>query len=222
MFQSPGFLLDMDGVLVESGRVHHQAWRALFEPYGVDFTLARFRGEALGVSRDTVITRVLGPRSDLDQLMQTKADLVLELLQTSGCSTIRGAREFLDELDKRGHPRCLATSSRMPGPFLRAAGLADHLPARVDRTHVDHGKPAPDIFLKAARTLGLEPEACVVVEDSPSGVAGARAAGCRVIGLTTNQAPDALADCDLVVDRLSDIWPWIDANWPRRRPVSGG
>ncbi|MFK7931385.1 MAG: HAD family hydrolase [Myxococcota bacterium] len=203
-------LLDMDGVLVDSKSVHHNAWRALFEPFGVDFTREDFETTALGVSRDTVIRSVLGPDVDLQALMDKKAALVHDLLAAEGCAEIPGAHALLDEIHRRKIPVCLATSSRMPDPFLRAAGLLDALPHRVDRTQTQRGKPAPDIFVLAAKTLAHPPARCVVVEDSPAGVTAARAAGCAVVGLTSNHGPDALKGCDQVITALHAFWPVWD------------
>lgn len=205
----PALLLDMDGVLVDSTHVHLKAWQALFAPFGVAFSARRFQAEALGVSRDTVIRRVLGDGADLPVLMARKAALVHEILASEGCPTIAGARTFLEQARRRKMDVCLATSSRMPAPFLDAAGLTDLVPMRVDRTDVARGKPAPDVFLEAARRLGRAPSACVVVEDSPAGVHAGNTAGCRVVAITTNHQPETLRGADRVVSRLEEVWAFI-------------
>ena len=123
---------------------------------------------------------------------------------------IPGARTFLLEARRRGLPTSIATSSGMPRPFLTAAGLEDLVTTLVDRTQVAAAKPAPDLFLEAARRLGVPPQACLVVEDAAVGIQAARAGGCQVAALTTTECAADLADADVVVDRLSDIWAWID------------
>jgi len=198
-------LLDLDGVLVDSTRVHAAAWQALFAPLGVEFGWDRYRTQANGRSRGDVIRAILGPRPDHEQLMRRKAELVRDLLRERGCPTVPGARQLLQTARARGIPTAIATASRMPGPFLHAAGLADVAPMTVDRTHVDHGKPAPDVYLLAAARLGVDPHRCLVVEDSPAGLRAGRAAGCVTVGITTHH-PAAQLDADHVIDHLEQIW----------------
>lgn len=203
------FLLDLDGVLVDSAAVHAAAWRTLFAPFGVDFDRSRYDAEANGRSRGDVIRAVLGAREDHDALMRRKAELVTAHLEAHGCPQIPGASSLITGLQARGLPVAVATASRMPGPFLRAAGLADRLDVIADRTMVAHGKPAPDVFLLAASRLGVEPRDCVVVEDSPTGLRAARAAGCTTVGITTNHSADQL-DADVIIDRLEQVLAWWD------------
>ena len=93
---------------------------------------------------------------------------------------------------------------------LAATGLADAFPVVVSSDEVAHGKPEPDVYLEAARRLGCEPSACLVVEDSMNGVRAAKAAGMTVVLVPNRSVPpapgtDALAD--LVLDRLADLDP---------------
>lgn len=204
----PAFLLDLDGVLVDSAPVHAAAWRALFAPFGVDFGPDRYAAEANGRSRGDVIRAVLGERADHEALMRRKAELVRDHLDAHGCPEVPGAGAFLRTLRERGHPFAVATASRMPEDFLRAAGLDALVDVIADRTMVEHGKPAPDVFLLAAYRLGVDPARCVVVEDSPAGLAAARTAGCHTVGITTNHSAAEL-DADLIVSMLDEVLPAI-------------
>jgi HAD superfamily hydrolase (TIGR01509 family) len=197
-------------VLVDSGPVHQAAWRALFAPFGQDFGPDRYVAEAAGRSRDAVITAVLGPDVDLPGLMERKAALVRERLAQGGASPIPGAATLLREAPRRGLALAIATSSRMPEAFLAAAGLDGLVPIIVDRDDVSAGKPAPDLFLEAARRLGLPPAACVVVEDAMVGIHAAHAAGCRVIALTTTATRADLVDADCIIDKLEQLWEALD------------
>lgn len=199
-------LLDLDGVLVDSGPAHQAAWHALFAPYGVEFGPERYAADAAGRSRDAVIRQVLGRDVDLPTLMARKAELVDAWLASHGARPIPGASDFLHEADRRGLALAIATSSRMPHAFLRAAGLADRVPTIVHRGDVRHGKPAPDLFLEAARRLGIDPGACLVVEDAAVGIEAARTAGCPVVAITTTEQPDDLAAADVIVGELVEIW----------------
>ena len=198
------FLLDLDGVLVDSQAVHAAAWEALFAPFGIDFGRDRYTAEANGRSRGDVIRAVLGERPDHDTLMRRKAELVQAHLQAHGCPEVPGASTLLRALRTRGIPFAVATALRMPGPFLRASGLAPLVDVVADRTMVARGKPSPDVFLLAASKLGVPPASCVVVEDSPSGLQAARAAGCRTVGITTNHPAEELT-ADAIVTGLDQV-----------------
>lgn len=198
-------LLDLDGVLVDSAPVHQAAWSALFAEQGVPFGPERYRAEACGRSRADVIRSVLGDRPDHDALMRRKAALVHTILERDGCPEIPGARAFLQALHGRGLPLSVATASRMPRPFLAAAGLADLIPVIADRNDVPHGKPAPDVYLHAAALLGVPAPRCFAVEDSPTGVQAARAAGAFTVAITTNHPADHLTDAHVVVAGLEEV-----------------
>lgn len=209
-----GLLLDMDGVLVDSQAVHREAWAALFREQGVDFGPTRFRDEAAGRSRDDILRAVLGQRSDLPALMARKAALVDERIASGGCGAMPGARDLIEEARRRGLPIAVATASRMPEPFLRAAGLAELLPIVRHRGDVARGKPAPDVYLAAAAALDLPCTACIAVEDSPSGIDAARAAGCFTLAIPTTHDPTELNDADVVIAELTELWSLVDAASP--------
>lgn len=189
-------LFDLDGVIVDSGPAHAAAWSALFAEQGVDFGPEDYERIAAGRPRDAVIREVLGNRPDHDRLMRRKAELMSDV----PLATVPGTLPFLEAL---GLPHAIATSSRMPDFLLANAGLAGRFHTVVDRSQVEHGKPAPDLFLEAARRLGHAPAACVVIEDAPAGVEAGLAAGCTVIGLGD---PGRLARAHVVVPRLPVAW----------------
>lgn len=205
-----GLLLDMDGVLVDSQAVHREAWTALFQEQGIDFGPDRFRDEAVGRSRDDILRAVLGPRSDLPALMARKAALVDDRIASGGCGAMPGARDLIEEARRRGLPIAVATASRMPLPFLRAAGLAELLPVVRHRGDVARGKPAPDVYLAAAAALQIPCAACIAVEDSPSGIDAARAAGCFTLAIPTTHDPTALSDADAIITALAELWSLVD------------
>ena len=114
------------------------------------------------------------------------------------------ALETLRDLRGRGVTVAVASSSpreRLDRTLARA-GLSDAFAVTVAGDEVEHGKPAPDMFLAAAEAIGLAPEDCVVIEDSGPGVAAGLAAGMRTVGIARDGA-DGLGDADVVLDRLS-------------------
>lgn len=203
-------LLDMDGVLVDSRAVHFDAWARLFAEQGIDFGADRFEAEAVGRSREAVIRSVLGQREDRAALMARKAEIVHEILAREGCPAMPGVHELLDEAQRRSLPVAVATASLMPQPFLDAAGLGARLPVVRHRGDVARGKPAPDVFLAAAQALGVPASSCVAVEDSPTGLLAAKAAGCYTIAVPTTTSPEHLTRADAVIPHLRDLWDLLD------------
>lgn len=204
-----GLLLDMDGVLVDTGPLHAVAWRELFAPFGVDFDEQRYAREASGRPRDAVIRAVLGDRPDHEALMAAKAERFLAAVAREGVPVVPGARALIQRARSAGLPVAVATSSRLATPVLAHAGLDGLFDAVVDRTQVAHGKPAPDLFLEAARRVGVGPDACLVVEDAAPGVQAAVAAGCAVVGLARDGGTQ-LGAAHRVVDHLDRIDPTAD------------
>jgi HAD superfamily hydrolase (TIGR01509 family) len=122
-----------------------------------------------------------------------------------------GAVEAVRRLAARW-PLGLASSSNRPliDAFLDAAGLADTFAATVSSEEVAGGKPAPDVFLEAARRLGVEPSTCVAIEDSTNGIKAARAAGMRVVAIPNAHyppPPEALELADVVLDCVGELTP---------------
>jgi HAD superfamily hydrolase (TIGR01509 family) len=121
---------------------------------------------------------------------------------------VPGVREVLDQLDSEGITYCLASSGthRRIHTALTAVGFWDRFEGRIFSSEdVQHGKPAPDLFLHAASSMGVKPAECVVVEDSPLGVAAANAAGMKVFGFAAMTAPEKLASADAVFGEMTAL-----------------
>ena len=206
-------IFDMDGVLVDSNRVHWQAYQRTFLPLGREFDWDEYNRIGVGASREIVIRRALGelPDAELTELMATKERHVLAILDADGVAPIDGAPEFVATARRRGLATGVSTSSRTPEPFLSAAGLVESFDAIVGRCDVERPKPAPDGYLVAARTLGVEPADCLAIEDSGDGVQAAIAAGMDVIALTTTKPRASLTDATAVCDSFDaiDLDEWV-------------
>ena len=124
---------------------------------------------------------------------------------------IPGAVETVERLAARW-PLGLASSSNrvLIDLALEASGLARHFRATASSEEVPRGKPAPDVYLEAARRLGVSPERCAGIEDSENGIRSAKAAGMRVLAIPNPQFPpaaDALAEADLVLASIRELTP---------------
>lgn len=187
----------MDGVLVDSGAHHRAAWRALLEELGV--TPPEHEHWRLTIGRPGVeaVSRLLGrelPWPEARRLARRKHEYYAKLAG-QGLPAIPGAPAFVGRLADHAVPMGVATSAtrREAERLLRDLRLRHHFGAMVTAEDVQLGKPDPEVYLRAARELGLEPGQCLVFEDSVVGIEAARRAGMRVIALTTSYPQEELA-----------------------------
>ena len=181
-------------VVEQGGRYDEEAQRAMMGMSAPEWS--RYLHEELGVPRTPE---------------QISADIVrlMEARYRDELPLIPGAREAVERLAGRW-PLGLASSSNRPliDAALELSGLDRFFTATVSSEEVARGKPAPDVYLEAARRLGVDPERCVAVEDSHSGIRSAKSAGMRVIAIPNRSFPpdpDALAAADLVLDSIDEL-----------------
>jgi sugar-phosphatase len=194
-----GILFDLDGVLVDSREAIACVWRAWAARRGLD--PEPFLRVAQG-RRISETLRLVAP--DMDIAAETAALDALEEMETRGLRAALGAAELLRRLPRERWGIVTSGSRPVATLRLRAAGIA---PPEVFVTAEDviHGKPAPDGYLSAAAQFGVPPAECVVIEDSPPGIAAGKAAGMRVIAVATTHAADALAAADCRVATLAAL-----------------
>jgi HAD superfamily hydrolase (TIGR01509 family) len=196
-------LFDNDGLLLDTEVLWTRAEVTLFARYGVTFTLDHKR-ELIGTSgpvTEAKVERWLGQPGRGGALMAEMHDLVMDEA-LAGVAPMPGAVELLDRVQAP-----MGVASNSPRTFvertLEVAGLRDRFACVLSADDVAHPKPAPDVYVALARGLGADPAACVALEDSPTGVAAARAAGAFVIGIPSLDGM-VLDEADLVVESLAD------------------
>ncbi|MEH2082026.1 MAG: beta-phosphoglucomutase [Nostoc sp.] len=182
-----GFIFDLDGVLTDTAELHYLAWQKLADEEGIPFN--REANEALrGVSRRASLMLILGNRpyseAQIEEMMERKNRYYIELIQNmTPQDLLPGAIALLDELRQAGIKIGIGSGSKNARPVLERLGIMDKVDAIADGYSVQEPKPAPDLFLYAAKQLGIEPAQSVVVEDAAAGVEAALAAGMWAIGL---------------------------------------
>lgn len=181
-------IFDMDGCLVDSEPMSLQTLADMMAAEGLQATTDDLRRKFLGVSIQSIVSHI-AELLDRDDLPDFARDFEERLLARypAELRVIPGIPDLLDDLAARGIAVAIATGSsvRRLGITLDVADLADRFADMIfSADQVKRGKPAPDLFLLAANRLGIPPEACAVMEDSPHGIAGARAAGMRAVGFT--------------------------------------
>ena len=189
MHKVAAVIFDLDGVLTDTAEFHYQSWQWLMDELGIPFD--RQKNEALrGLSRAESLAAILGEQSgkytetQKTEILRRKNDNYVERVEKmSPSDMLPGAGELLDELHARNIPIAVASSSKNAEAVLARLGIRARFAALVDGNDVPDSKPNPRVFQEAARRLNVTPRNCVVVEDAASGIAAARAAGMRVIGV---------------------------------------
>ena len=211
-------LFDWDGVIIDSTAWHERSWELLAAEIGLPLPPGHFK-RGYGMKNEWIIPEILGWTRDpeaIRRLSRRKEELFRELACAGGAAPLRGVRAWLSELDRYGIPRAIASSTPRENilRLLPALGLSG-FSAIVAAEDVSRGKPDPEVFLRAAQSLGYAPDRCVVFEDTPVGIAAGRAAGARVIAVATSHPAEALRAADRVVEsldqlRVEDIASWFD------------
>jgi len=206
--QSYGAIFDMDGVLVDSSDAHYKSWHMLGEEVGVPFERKLF-DETFGMTNFYIIPKWLGAQAakvDVAAMSLHKEELYRTLARTV-LKPLDGAPELLDSLAAAGFKMAVGSSGPRANVemTLEILGAKEKFAAMATLEEVKHGKPDPEVFLIAARKLGLAPSRCVVIEDAPQGVEAGLAAGSKVVAVTSTRKPDALRGAHLIVHSLRDV-----------------
>jgi sugar-phosphatase len=199
IFSAKAILFDMDGVLMDSTPSVERVWRS--------WALTR------GLDPDNVIAQAHGRRSIetiravAPQLHAEKENVVVERMEIDdkeGVTALPGAAELIAHLpDDRF---AIVTSATRPLAVARLGYAGLPIPRHmVTAEDVVHGKPSPDPFLKGAALLGFPPADCLVFEDTPAGIASARAAGMQTVALQTTYPPEQLQAAQAIVLNLADV-----------------
>lgn len=210
MISSVAFIFDMDGVLVDSNPFHKISLKQFCAKYGFELTEEQLREKIYGRTNKDWIPNVFGKLS-MEQIMkyQDEKEALFREIYKKDIKPVDGLIPFLEKLEKYNIPRAIATSApRANVDFtLTETGTVSWFPTILDESFVTRGKPDPEIYLKTAAVLGFKPENCVVFEDSLSGVRAGKAAGCKVVGITTTHTPEELFETDFIIDDFRGLDP---------------
>ncbi|AEW93226.1 MULTISPECIES: HAD family hydrolase [Streptomycetaceae] len=198
-------IFDLDGTLVDSEPAYYEAGRQLLARYGVDGYSWEHHARFVGIGTEETLAalraeyRIAAP---VQELLAGKNRIYLELAGRT-VRAFPGMRELVERLRAAGVPMAVASGSspRAIRAVLAGTGLDGAFALTVSAEQVEHGKPAPDVFLAAAERLGVAPERCVVLEDAAPGVTAAARAGMRCVAVPylPEQADDpAFASADLL------------------------
>jgi HAD superfamily hydrolase (TIGR01509 family) len=209
MITAKAVIFDMDGVLADTEPIYMGINRDLLSMLGVTVPSEQFL-PYVGIPSKRMWTELRSRfelQQPLSELIRLEKDRqVQHLTSMNQIPEIPGVRQLLEELRHMGIPMAVASSSSrgIVELILSKIGVRHFFTAIVSGQDVLQGKPAPDCFLKAAEALGVDPKNCVVIEDSPPGVEGAKHAGMLCVGFANTHSgnPD-LSSADLVLNDFS-------------------
>jgi beta-phosphoglucomutase family hydrolase len=199
---------DMDGVLADTAPHHFRAWQETFSKRGIKFTEADFM-RGFGVRNDAIIRNVLGEQTtdaEIETIAREK-EATFRRIIGKDIKPLPGALELLGQLHDRGIKMAIASSTVIENIHLivGSLGIENYFEAIITGHDVTKGKPSPQVFLKAAQKLGVNPANSIVFEDAVAGVKAAKRAGMHCVAITSTHSREKLAEADLVVDSLAEV-----------------
>jgi beta-phosphoglucomutase len=203
-----GLLYDLDGTLIDSMPLHDQSWQLWHERHGLPFDREGFFQATAGRSGPEIMATLMPGSDDArmaalsDEKEQLYRDLAREHLRP-----IAGAEDLLTRCAAAGYRQavCTAGPTKNVDVAFRRFGFDRFVATMVNPEQGFRGKPHPDLFLEAARRLGVAPERCVVFEDAPLGIEAARRAGMRAVAITSSVPAEAFSGYSNLICAVPDL-----------------
>jgi beta-phosphoglucomutase family hydrolase len=201
-------IFDMDGVIVDTNPTHKASLQLFVRKYGYDLDEEQLRQKIYGRTNKEWLVNLFGQMSPEqikaygDEKEALFREMYLPLIKP-----LEGLRNFLQSLQNQQVPMAIGTSApRANVDFtLQHTQLTDFFSVILDESHVNHGKPNPEIYLKVAEALHYSPQNCIVFEDSISGVEAGLKAGCKVVGVATTHSHEELSHTHLIINDFTEI-----------------
>ncbi|MBT4351751.1 HAD family phosphatase [archaeon] len=202
-----GVIFDMDGVIIDSANLHLKAWQIFLKKHGKEHTKEEFQ-KYFGMANKELFQILLpeAKKEDYRKLDDEKEAIYRDLANIE-LNELSGAKKLIKKLYDNGF-KLIVGSSGHPENIefnLNKLNLSKYFQGYVSNHEVEKGKPAPDIFLKCAQKLKLNPNECIVIEDAHHGIDAANNAEMKCIAITSTHDKEKLKDADLIVDTLNEI-----------------
>ncbi len=204
-------IFDMDGVISDTQNLHEVSESITFGKHGIKITPGQIRKEFTGRSDQFIFNTVFKKFNkplNFSEASKEKYTLMTKL-KNYEIKPIDGVIEYIKDLKKIGIK--IAVASSAPKDFIQTViqnlKVSNYFDAMVSGDEVQHGKPEPDIFLYAAEKIKAAPQDCIVIEDAPNGIKGAKLAKMLAVGITTTHTKKQLLQADLIIDSFKDIAP---------------
>ncbi|MFC2044639.1 HAD family hydrolase [Chloroflexota bacterium] len=199
---------DVDGVIVDSAHYHFGSWQEVFKNRGISYNEEDFK-KTFGQRNDAIIRTILGESVSQKEInsVATEKEKSFRRRIRRNVKSLPGVIELMKALSEGGFIIALASSTPRENVdlIIKNIGIDKYFQSIVADEDVTEGKPSPQVFLLAAKRLGVEPRDCVVIEDSVAGVTGAKRAGMSCLAVTNTHPRISLTGADLIVDTLKTV-----------------
>lgn len=200
-------IFDMDGVIVDSAACHYLSWCQMLKRREREYSYGEFTTN-FGRRTDMQVRRIFGNMTDEEvAAFAWEKDSLFRENVAKHISAFPGVIELIRSLKSNGSKIALGSSAVIENIRLIVdkLGVKNGFDSIVSGDEVTEGKPSPQIFLLAAKKLGVDPAKCVVIEDAVVGVAAAKKGGMHTVAVTNTHPRDELKDADLIVDSLNEL-----------------
>ena len=202
-------IFDIDGTLIDNNSYHLKTWRVYLEKIGIDISEEAYRKNINGRTNKDALEYIYNKKMTGEEAMvyALEKEALYREIYKADIKPVDGLIELLEVFHSLNIPTAIATS----GIQVNIDFMFDHIPIKqyfkevVNSSHISKGKPDPEIYLKTASLLNIPTENCLVFEDAVVGVNAAKAAGMKVIAITTTQSKEELKDADMIIrDFMAD------------------
>lgn len=209
-----GLIFDLDGTLTLSQHFHYQSFGEIFQLHGIPYTVEDDYRHS-GKGSHTIFPAIFEEHGEqiteeqIEEMSQKKKEIYEKIVIGSRVEAVPGVQDFLTRMHQKGIPMIVATGNKQEfiEMLLSKAKIPNFFQDIVTNKEVEHSKPEPDIFLKAAEKLHLDPSECIVFEDAANGILAAESAEMPCVALMTGMTREELEDAgaDLVVQDYTEI-----------------
>jgi len=201
-------IFDMDGVIVQNDYYHCKAWQNFCNNYGMEIEFDVVKSWFGNINR-TILQRLFGNTltdEEIEKMSYRKEEIYREIY-VDHVKPVAGLRNFLEDLKNNNILTAVATSAPRENVdfVMEKTGIRAFFDVILDSTHVTNGKPFPEIYLKTAEVLDLDPSNCLVIEDSFNGIESGNRAGMKVIGLATTHKREELKNTVLNIQSFTEL-----------------
>ena len=203
-FKTKAVIFDLDGTLLDNNPYHLKSWIEYLKNQGRNISEEEFNTNINGRTNKDVIEYIYERKMSDEEILKysLEKEAVYRKVYKPYIKPVEGLVNFLEVLEEKNIPMAIATSGIQPNIDF----MFEHVPIKkyfkkvLNSSHVIKGKPDPEIYLKASSLLDVSPENCLVFEDAVVGIKSAKAAGMKVIAISTTQSIEDLAIADMIVE----------------------
>ncbi len=202
-------IFDMDGTMINNMEYHQKAWAEFLKRYGVSFTSEEFKEKISGKKNNHIFALVFGEELTAEKETEytEEKEAIYRELYKEEIKEVPGLHQTIKELESRAIKLAIATTApRKNRQFgLETLNLEKTFPIILGDEDVKNGKPNPEIYLETAKKLNVEPNECIVFEDTPPGVDSGKNAGMTVVGILTTHTKEQLQNADYFLHDFTEI-----------------